>query len=336
MKALILVLASIMFISTTRANETDAVHARLSKSTLPEVGAVIDQEVNRRMQVAAQTANIESLDQSQTCSPSALSKALGQQLRQIFWGKVEMWAVKNESLAGIQTRIENSIYKTVPAYKNLPTHLPATLGMAKTFLVHGVLVSSDKMGHFFDEGYAEHMKLLLTNNVQGSLDYGNSLENGFFGKYTTGIMSYADEVANFNGMIFWNSIFPDAKGPLTKQPYFDCINDEWVLVRNFSWAEYSDSAWDEGINCNAYNGPEYSELVATEVRKLEQESGKRLQCPIAPRECDDIRKKYRKLEADLKIPGLAKELISPICLRMPNPELIVEWQNSQYNQTRGK
>ena len=72
----------------------------------------------------------------------------------------------------------------------------------------------------------------------------------------SGIFSYADLVANLNGLRFWNSILARKPDPIQKtvtvRPYIGCTNGKWKRLREFHWTDYVDPAWDEAVNCNIF------------------------------------------------------------------------------------
>ena len=51
------------------------------------------------------------------------------------------------------------------------------------------------------------------------------------GAYGTGVMSYGDLAANFNGMRFWNHILGKRKDILNQDlgPYVKCKDRKWVV-----------------------------------------------------------------------------------------------------------
>ena len=48
-----------------------------------------------------------------------------------------------------------------------------------------------------------------------ALSWGEMREKGVYGFSTTGIFSYADLVANFNGYRFWNRVLKTEKDPIS-------------------------------------------------------------------------------------------------------------------------
>ena len=68
----------------------------------------------------------------------------------------------------------------------------------------------------------------------------------------TGSFSNADLVANYEGHLFYRSLFADDVIPgkpaiLRREP------DGWVVQRDFDWSDHVNAYWDEALNLNAYD-----------------------------------------------------------------------------------
>jgi hypothetical protein len=68
-----------------------------------------------------------------------------------------------------------------------------------------------------------------------------------FGQLTTGVFSNADLVANYEGYLFYRSLFEDGvvdgKGPIVGWQ-----GDRPQLLRPFDWADHVNDYWDEALN----------------------------------------------------------------------------------------
>lgn len=103
--------------------------------------------------------------------------------------------------------------------------------------VDGKLIGSDKLGHFFQQGY-EYFTIadLQKKGEAKAKQYGESTEEGGYGLNTTGIYSNADLSANFKGMSFWRDL---VKNPTTYK---------------FDVSKYITNDWNEESNPNFYAG----------------------------------------------------------------------------------
>ena len=80
------------------------------------------------------------------------------------------------------------------------------------------------------------------------MKYGESTETGYFGAMTTGVHSYGDLVSNYQGMQFWIDLL--GKYGHVDQPFVQCVDNKWKMMKEFRWERYVDAGWDESINCN--------------------------------------------------------------------------------------
>lgn len=173
--------------------------------------------------------------------------------------------------------------------------------------VNGTRIGTDKLGHFFDEGYS-----LFTiarwnrKNVQDALKYGMSLEDGIYGAPMTSIKSYADLVANYEGFLFWTNLVDN------NNPYFICDKNKWVQVRKFDWREYINDAWDEVVNCSSFTSAARAKAIKHNARELElhdffqDHTIHRYQCPAKIGQCKKLSRKYGPWSS---------YLLGPECLR---------------------
>ncbi|MGL4555758.1 MAG: DUF4157 domain-containing protein, partial [Gemmataceae bacterium] len=109
-----------------------------------------------------------------------------------------------------------------------------------TMNVKGILIGSDKLGHFLQQGH-DYYQLARNNKVlkAGEADaerMGRSTEEGGFGLRTTGVYSNADLVANKSGMKFYQDL---AAAPGMTFDLANYITPEWNEEKNPSYYESS-------------------------------------------------------------------------------------------------
>ena len=157
-------------------------------------------------------------------------------------------------------------------------------------------------------------------NLDQALEWGKEQEEGKFGYTTTGIFSYSDLAANFNGWRFWNKVLSKENDPLKgffanlfNQSYVTCdiqffssikhrkIVKAWEYNTDFDLSDYADGAWDEGNNCNSYEDAEIEEKVTSRIKEVNPD----FNCPANPENCLEAQKKYGEY---------AKHLLHPHCL----------------------
>lgn len=118
----------------------------------------------------------------------------------------------------------------------------------------------DKIGHFFAEGWAYFERTRDEGeSLAQAMQWGSRQEAGKLGYATTGIYSFADLTANFNGWRFWNEILQSEDDPLQGPtpglltgPYVACefqLLDSlryrkriwaWKVRKSFDLADYVD------------------------------------------------------------------------------------------------
>lgn len=277
------------------ASETDAFTFRYE--AIEDSLQKIDTEVNERIQNAVKHANHRARflhrrerrhgteTQDLTCSDRYLRKALKKELRRKLYGKVEGWINSTDSVDKRRISLGKSIYRRLKFREMWPAHL-GKMGFGSVLRVNGNLVGTDKFGHFFDEGYHYYSDIEFDKkSIEKAMKYGTDTEEGFFGLKTTGVKSFADLVANFNGYFFWERIL-NTDNP---EAYLSCQNGKFKVERTFTFADYLDAGWDEGVNCSEYKDADFSEKVFSEVRALEERTGLRYSCPVVPQECKKLR-----------------------------------------------
>ncbi len=183
------------------------------------------------------------------------------------------------------------------------------------------LIGLDKIGHFFSQGW-QYFELTEFDGqtLEQALEWGREKEAGLFGYTTTGIFSYADLVANFNGWRFWNKVLLKQDDPLKgvignffNRTYVSCdiqiidsikhgaIIRAWEVNTKFDLSDYIDGAWDEGNNCNSYADPFIEEKVLTRIKNVDPG----FHCPFEAEHCEDANDKYGYY---------AKHVLHPWCL----------------------
>ena len=122
--------------------------------------------------------------------------------------------------------------------------------------LHGVLQGTDKIGHFFGQGwmYYEYFEGLKHQAKTASLStkekleklrhFGHLTEMGALGFATGGVYSYADLASNWQGFTFFRELI-DLKHP---QAYLETKDGKLRIKRLFSWKDYVTDDWDEVIN----------------------------------------------------------------------------------------
>ena len=221
---------------------------------LSESSQEIDNLVNTQMTLAALSLS-NGKDSSELSCMQAAYKALkwvgGEFGKKI--GVPEEYILENTKIDIFPDRnlinneyINNSIYQSSLLLKTFP--------LAPTLKVNGVYVGSDKLGHFFSLGryyyriYLRSRKLGLSHDVavKNSFKMGLISEKTYYGFLASGVFSYADLQANYDGFRWILSFCDDVNPKLYK------VNNTWFWSNDFKITDFVSPLWDETYNTNSY------------------------------------------------------------------------------------
>ncbi len=201
------------------------------------------------------------------CDKTELFSALRGVLASDWFGSIESWAA------------QQSFSKCLPdkhIYANTQSGFMLNLaGINYTINVGGVNVGVDKLSHFMSEGAAYFAKQMRGGTLDEILRIGEVEERGAYGLATTGVKSYGDLAANYQGYQFWKQI---TDGP---DPYFKCVNNMWTQVRKLDWKEFMNPMMDESVNCSEYANAKLDGGVKKNIEALQKaKNATPITCPI--------------------------------------------------------
>lgn len=149
-----------------------------------------------------------------------------------------------------------SIYSGHPVWA---TRVAALFGTGATLKINGVLMGSDKIGHFLSQGRKYYRRYLRYEDEARAGEWSAFTERALFGQMSTGSYSNADLVANYEGYKFYRSLFED-NVIADKLAILRWENGHWVIQRPFDWADHVNEYWDEALNINHYDGLLYPHM----------------------------------------------------------------------------
>ncbi len=238
------------------------------------------------------------------CDRRALTQLASTQLiGNFFYGAVESFANTSPLVERAYTPAHFSIYRGTTYQGSI---VDTFVNLGPSVNVAGFRVGTDKLGHFMDMGFDLYSREIRGASVVQLLAQSRREESGWWGLYMTGVKSYGDIASNFDGYRFWKE-FSEA-GP---RQYFECDRGRLKQVRRFKWSDYISAAWSEAINCSEYSDAPFAATVAANIGALENaNAGFRYACPIAPEQCDILKKYYERWIPRRHI----AQIISPLCL----------------------
>lgn len=164
-------------------------------------------------------------------------------------------------------------------------------------------VGVDKLEHMFGMGFTYFTKHYgKDKKIESVLKYGVALEKTILGGniIATGVFSYADLAANFNGMRFWNHMLQKHDDILGSEnnlgPYILCSDNKWVANEKnpIDFRNYIDSSMDESINCSKFAARSGVKKFKKAVAKRGfTDSNNQAACPVEPHKLEEMKGKYK-------------------------------------------
>lgn len=259
----------------------------------------INQAANSEMENAVNEAN----GSFKGCNERELYKHLRKKFNNHYIGKFTKYVYLSKELERIITPISQSIYQDFTPEESIVLggvgkYIRDPLG--SVVKVHDVLVGTDKFEHFAGTGFVYFKQHHLEKKpIQNTLAIGQRDENGYLGALSTGVVSYGDMTAEFNGMRFWNHILGKDKDILNENlgPYIECKNNLWTIVKEVDLGKYIDQAWDEAYNCSKFRTNKMVEKVRNRLNELEDKSHLNFNCPLDSKKITETMKKYGQFGA---------------------------------------
>jgi hypothetical protein len=297
-----------------RAAEIDSVTSR--DAPLRDSSKPLDAWVNDALRTAVERAN----ERGSGCDPQDLTRQLQRALSVPFIGHSIAEDLNDaDDLDTRRVAFRDSIYRDLGVFDAISVHLK---DLSAVIRLGEHLVGVDKIGHFFVQGWTYfEIAYLQGDGIEAAMDWGEQAERSYFGLYTTGIYSYADLSANFEGMRFWLRLLGPEQDPLERgwwfnRPIVTCSKRLWTrkpywrIRRKLRMPRYVSGAWDEGVNCTRFRNPEIEALVSKRIAEREAADANRYTCPIRPEECADVRERYDRY---------ADRLLHPLCAGAQRP-----------------
>jgi len=295
---------------TASAAEIDSVTDR--EIRLSDASGAIERRLNDALRLGVERANARG----EVCDESVLYAELRHAFASPFIGHVIAESLNDdEALDSRRVRRADSIYRDLGLLDAVSVYWKDLSAVVR---VGDTLMGVDKIGHFVVEGWAYFETADLEGEgVEAAMTWGENAEDTYFGFYTTGVHSYADLVANLEGLRFWQDVVgrfdrPIPGGRSSRRPLVRCGRRlglfgerRWRVAHGIDLDDYVSPAWDEGVNCCSYRSAEIEAFVATRVGELSEAAGHDFSCPVDANACVKARERYG---------ALAPRLLHPRCL----------------------
>lgn len=179
-----------------------------------------------------------------------LARRVYWELGGLYWvDHIERWAMDSPAIDKLPQNGHHSIFAGAGF---LSTRVNFIFGVGNTIQVAGVLIGTDKLGHFFSQGVKYYGSHLRGDSDERVVARGELNERWLFGQLTTGVYSNADLVANYEGYLFYRSLFEDGivagKLAIVRWVRDPSGHDRPTLQRPFDWQDHVNDYWDEALN----------------------------------------------------------------------------------------
>ncbi len=216
------------------AYETDQYHDR--ELPLADSTAVLDAKVNQALaEIAAGWRGPE--DQLR------FARAVYWKLGGFHWvDHIERFAMRSPEVARLPRR--RSIFAYPPLFTSPVLFF---FGVGERLKLAEVQIGSDKLGHFFSQGFKYFRRQRHGWSEDRFVGWAGRVEGWLFGEYTTRVFSNADMVANYEGFLFYRSLYEDGVVP-GKGRIVAFEDGQARILRPFSWRDHVNDYWDEALN----------------------------------------------------------------------------------------
>jgi hypothetical protein len=282
-----------LFISTVAfASEVDSYHSRLEG--IKDSTEAINQFSNNLFNQVLEKTN----KNSQNCNEVSLFHHLRKEFHNGLQGHFNKFISTSDEVERKIISTEDSVYGSLTPKDSIVLGFYSkyiTDPLASAINIRGHFVGTDKFEHFTGTGFRYFRNYYYKHqSIDEIVNIGTKAENGIMGAFSTGVISYGDMAAEFNGMRFWNNVLaknPDVLGE-TFGPYVICKNNQWVKNKEIDFSKFVDDSWDEGINCSKFRTDKIFKKVISRIRRLESLTNSNFTCPIKPNSLNLIRIKY--------------------------------------------
>ena len=174
--------------------------------------------------------------------------------RRPFVQLIESWAEHNPEIDVYPARNFEGRYRGLSIYrKNV---FPFIMPLSSTININGVYFGTDKLGHFISFGvrymsmYQKYIKRGLSHDqaIRKLVKFGINSEIYLVGTLATGVVSFADMEANFQGFLFFSSLCSQN----SEFHYEQDKNGRWKLVGDLDIRKYITPEFDESYNENHF------------------------------------------------------------------------------------
>lgn len=273
MPKILLISLGLIVLSNVKAAEVDEFTRR--DEALNDVSGVINKKANESVAKVITKLNKNDDSCNEKHLYSNLRKYFGNHLR----GKFTKYIIKSDEVEKRHIPVDESVYRDWNTFTGFilgnPLYKKTGIAISDVMRVGDFEIGTDKFEHLFGRGWLYFNKhYLKEKSIESTLRFGTYQEKFILGGafIETGVLSYGDLSANFNGMRFWNHILLKEDDVLGKEynlgPYIKCEDNQWKQVAEIDFRNYIDLAFDESVNCSQFSTASGLEKFEKELEKL--------------------------------------------------------------------
>lgn len=147
-------------------------------------------------------------------------------------------------------------YRLRSVYQNPFRFYLKYVKLAPSIQINGYYLGTDKLSHFVSTGrrlyHYYHKQLRKGLNPEEALKkairFGLWNEKTFLGTWSSGVFSYADVEANYQGFLFYEKMCNETDSSLKETYLTKTAEDKWQQVVPFDIRPYASPYWDESFN----------------------------------------------------------------------------------------
>ena len=288
--------------SLSQASEIDSFTRKYE--ALPDSSLAIDSLANKHLDKALKQANSEgSCSMKSHGSKRKLTKILREHFNIIlFKGQYMQNVMTSKEVVRRMIPRKDSIYQYHTKTDGYLLVRPAAdrdgIGMGEMMQYKNLYIGTDKIEHLFGRGYIYYYEHYFNKkSIESVLETSAREEKQLLGGmwFETGIFSYADLVANFNGIRFWNDFLKENADLLGRElePVVKCQNGKWVVNRAITFEHYLDDGVDETLNCIQTATENGARGILRSIRELqEKDPQNQYACPMGVERIEGLKAKY--------------------------------------------
>ena len=299
----LVVIASLLVSVSAQALETDQFYAwgRPIENSTDYLNAWV------RLQIQ------DALDSKTPRDCDAAVELIQKRLQHSIYQPIEIWINSTDLVDRIPRDAlgYRDYRKSYLLSKTYPLDTARGLLPSPTLQVGEVRIGSDKLAHFFSEGWwyyewwQKNKDDYSGDELQNAmLRYGVKLEWWVQGKLLTGVISPADMEANYQGFIFYRQLC-EGDAPLLYQQ-----EGRWYFSETFDISTYVSPEWDESWNANIYSKVRWKAIRETMAEY----------CPMLHGDwVEQQRARYAELDRQTPTEVLLRQMVAAGDLPDPGP-----------------